>query len=198
MARARVSGNALLQEEPVLSAGPAGLVTARAGAAARPRATASPNPASSAAARAAAAARTAAARRAGLEVGEKLLYFGYVLVLAVVYLAVLGRMAQAVVLNDRLVRTTAEIERLERENAALTLEVAELKRPERILAVARDMGLKPRPESVAVIAALPRATDAAGSSPLAPAPVTGSGNEAGSAEEKAAGGGTSADESGMP
>ncbi|QZA33946.1 hypothetical protein [Hydrogenibacillus sp. N12] len=193
MARTRVSGNAFLQEEPVLSAGPAGLVTARAGAAARPRATASPNPASSA------VARTAAARKAGLEAGEKLLYFGYVLVLAVVYLAVLGRMAQAVVLNDRLVRTTAEIERLERENAALTLEVAELKRPERILAVARDMGLRPRPESVAVIAALPRAADAAGSSPLAPAPEAGSGNEAGSAEAKAAaGGGTSAGESGMP
>ncbi|MBE3596286.1 MAG: cell division protein FtsL [Hydrogenibacillus sp.] len=97
------------------------------------------------------AASRDAAKGAGLLPGEKVLYLSYVVLSALVFLFVLSRFAEAVALNDRLTGVEREIRALEKENARLSVEVVELGRPSRIIAIAREHGLRPRPDGVKVI-----------------------------------------------
>ncbi|MBE3593626.1 MAG: hypothetical protein IMX04_01110 [Candidatus Carbobacillus altaicus] len=89
--------------------------------------------------------------KAALSVGEKLRYLGYVLVLTVLFIGVLAVFAHYVQLHYETVQLEKQVRDISAMNEALRLEVAELKKPERILQIATEAGLGPQGKEVKTV-----------------------------------------------
>jgi len=88
---------------------------------------------------------------AALSAGEKLRYLGYVLVLTVLFIGVLTIFARYVALHYETVQLERHAHDVAAMNEALRLEVAELKKPERILRIATEAGLTPLGKEVKTV-----------------------------------------------
>ncbi|MDY0322795.1 MAG: hypothetical protein RBR24_02125 [Candidatus Carbobacillus sp.] len=88
---------------------------------------------------------------AALSAGEKLRYLGYVLVLTVLFIGVLMIFARYVALHYETVQLEQHAHDVAAMNEALRLEVAELKKPERILRIATEAGLTPQGKEVKTV-----------------------------------------------